>query len=154
METKNIITVADNAKANFWHMPNRGSLVDILSQFLTGDETVYTKVEADGQAEPKFNPRRIGLYIENEDISISYGDEDNRPSISVRVAGKALADEVVALADRYDKLTSTKPIKYYGDKDTQITIYLDDEDFEGNYEEEGILVRPCKAKGRKKKSNN
>lgn len=154
MEIKTNTYIADAAKANFWHMPKRRSLVEIISQFLTGDETVYSIKEDSDPADPKFNPRRVGLYIENEDISISYGDEDTRPCISVRVAGQQAAAEVEALAARYDKLSSTKPVRYYGDKDTQVTIYLDDEDFEGDYEEDGIKVRPCKSRGRKKKSDN
>ena len=136
---------------DFWYPKNRGPLVDIITANLTGDEIVYRRHETDNPDKPKFVVQATGLGFDNEDISVDSGDEDNRPTIKVRVKNDADAEQVVALADRYDKISNVKPIRFYGDKKFEVTIYIDEEDFEGNYIEDNINVRPDN-RGRKSSS--
>ena len=127
---------------DFWYPKNRGSLVDIITANLTGDEIVYRRHETDNPDRPNFVMQFIGLGFDNKDISVDSGDEDTRPTIKVRVKNDADAEKVIALADRYDKISKVKPIRFYGDKKFEVTIYIDEEDFEGDYIEDGIQVRP------------
>lgn len=134
---------------DFWYMNKRGCLFDIMLDNIAGSETVYTRNEAAAGTKNEWIPQNVGIGIPNEDVSVTYGDDGEQPSIIVRVPNQALADKVVALADRYNKPSSVTPLKYYGDNKLQVTILIDEEDFEGDYIEDGIQVRPDN-RGRRK----
>lgn len=133
-----------------YYASKRGSLVDIITMYLTEGEEVYLLKGEDETGKQKFNPTRRGaLGIDNGDIYVDDGDEDTRPTIKVHVADEDTANKVVAIADRFDKLSKVQPLRFFGDKKFSVIIYMDDEDFDGDYEEDGVNVRPD-GRGRKK----
>lgn len=130
-------------KDDVYYRSKRGSLLDVLTAELTIGEDVYLHKGTDKNGKARFvDTNKSGLGLADEDMSIEYGDEDTRPSMTVRVVDQETADKVVEIADRFDRLSKVKPCKFFGDKKFQVIIYLDDEDFDGNYEEEGVNVRP------------
>ncbi len=124
-----------------YYSAKRGSLFDLISMYLTDGEVAYLK-RKDKNGNDKYNPtRRGGLGLDNGDITVDYGDENGRPSITVRVTDEQMANRVKEIADRFDKTSNIKPCRFYGDKKFQVVIYIDDEDFDGNYQEDGVQVR-------------
>ena len=137
-------------KDDVYYRSKRGSLLDVLTAELTIGEDVYLHRGKDKSGKDKFvDTNTKGLGLADEDMTINYGDEDVRPSVTVRVVDQETADKVVEIADKFDKLSKVKPCRFYGDKKFQVIIYLDDEDFDGNYEEDGVNIRPD-GRGRKK----
>ena len=138
-------------KDDVYYSSKRGSLLDIITMYLTDGEKVFLKKNKDGK-DTFMQTTRGGLGVDNGDISVDYGDDGSRPSITVRVTDEATASKVEEIADRFDKISKVKPCKYFGDKAFQVIIYIDEDDFEGDYEEEGVLVKPSEGRGRKKRA--
>jgi hypothetical protein len=134
-----------------YYSSKRGSLVDILTLNLTDGEQVYLYRGEDESGKQKFIPTtRGGLGLDNnKDILVDIGGEDSRPTLSARVPDEVTANKVVELADRFDKLSKVRPCNSYSEMKFQVTIYLDDDDFEGDYVEDGVNIRPDN-RGKKK----
>lgn len=109
-----------------YYKKKRGPLVDIIEKELGSGEVVY-KLGSSGKYNPTHAPSlNIDEYL------IGGGSDEKGDYISAWIPENKI-DDAVAIANKYNKEYKLGHDKYVrGDKDF-IRIYIDDEDWEGNY---------------------
>lgn len=124
---------------------HRDPLADVIQRELTDGEVVYKFSDKKGRFQATHAP---SLNLDAMDVSVDYDeDRDDQPYILVRVADKAVLDEVVAIGKKYGKEVTTGTERFMrGDKKLFARIYLDDADFDGHYFDPNVPVKTGKGK--------
>jgi hypothetical protein len=130
-----------NTNKNYYYKKKRGSLVDVICDELTLGEEVYT-LSANGKWVPTTAP---SLLINEYNVSTDW-DDDGTNFILVQVGDEETQMKVTKVAEKYGKKFSTSYSKFLSeDKRYRVRIYIDEEDFDGNYFDPNVLVRTNKA---------
>lgn len=124
---------------------HRDPLADVIQRELTDGEVVYKFSDKKGRFQATHAP---SLNIDAMDVSVDYDeDRDDQPYILVRLADKALLDEVATVGKKYGKEVTTGTERFMrGDKKLFAKIYLDDADFDGHYFDPNVPVKTGKGK--------
>lgn len=125
----------------YYYKKKRGSLVDVICDELTYGEEVYI-LSANGNFVPTTAP---SLLISEYNVSTSWDDDGNN-YIEVQVESQEVQEKVVEVAKKFGKNFSTNFSKYAGaGREYQVKIFIEEEDFDGNYFDPNVLIRSKKA---------
>ena len=121
----------------YYYKSKRGSLVDVICDELTYGEEVYI-LSPSGKFIPTTAP---SLLINEYNVSTDWDDNGNN-YILVQVESEATQAKVIEVAKKYGKEYSTSYSKYSSkDKQYQVKISIDEEDFDGSYYDPNVKVR-------------
>ena len=121
-----------------YYKSKRGPLSDIIQDELTSGEVVYSKSES-GSWIPTFAP---SMNLPEEHVGMMYDDSGNI-CIETKVGDHTTASEIENIGHKYNKKVTTSGPISWAEKDKQyiVRIYLDEEDFDGNYVDPEVPVR-------------
>jgi hypothetical protein len=122
----------------YYYKKKRGSLVDVICDELTYGETVYIWSDTLNKYIPTEAP---SLLISEYNVATNWDDDGNN-YIEAQVESAEVQEKVVELAKKFGKRFSTNYSKYAGaGREYQVKIYIEEEDFDGNYFDPNVIVR-------------